>query len=224
MTVASAGSPLRVLVVDGDVNTATSTALLFQMQGHQAKRAHNRPEAIARTKAYCPHLILLDIGTPKVDGYEVARALRNIQCVEESTIVAVTSYGYSLDRRRCVEAGFDFHLTKPVDSDVLGQLALLCQASIQLSEERQQLELRHIESLGSLVYAAIQMANTFLDVATNTTSEKVRERCVAKAKKMHRQISGLVQRKAHWRMDLTAGLDELNWRCQQPLSDLPRSG
>ena len=109
MTVAAAESRLRVLVVDDDADTIESTALLFQMQGHEAKTARDGAAAIEQTKAFCPHLILLDIAMPKMDGFQILRALRGIECAAESTIVAVTGYANRADRRRCAEAGFDLH-------------------------------------------------------------------------------------------------------------------
>ncbi len=106
MTVAVAETPLRVLVVDDDRDTIESAAQLFRMKGHDARTARSGAEAIERTKLFCPHLILLDLAMPQMDGFQVLRELRDIQCVADSSVVAVTGYdAYPVDRRRCAEAG-----------------------------------------------------------------------------------------------------------------------
>jgi len=212
MAVAAAESRLRVLVVDDDADTIESTALLFQMQGHEAKTARDGPAAIEQTKAFCPHLILLDIAMPKMDGFQVLRELRGIECVAESTIVAVTGYANPADRRRCAEAGFDLHFPKPLDFGVLEQLVWLAHQSSRLREASSQLAAGQTDTLMDLIGAAIQMANTFLDVSINTTSIEVKERCLAKAEKTHRKMTKLVQSSAPERVDLIAALDELQWR------------
>ena len=115
MTLANAEAPMRVLVVDDDIDTTESTALLFQMQGHETKTARNGVAATEQTKVFCPDLILLDIAMPKMDGFQVLRELRDIPCAAESTIVAVTGYANVAERRQCAEAGFDLHFPKPLD-------------------------------------------------------------------------------------------------------------
>ena len=218
MTVVTKESPLRVLVVDDDIDTIESTALLFKMQGHEARTARGGTDAIKQAEVFCPQLILLDIAMPKMNGYHVVRELRAIQCVEESTIVAVTGYAQPLDRRRCAEAGFDLHLAKPVDSVVLDHLALLCRNSSRLKQESDRLMSNYSHSLGSLIGVAIQMANTFLDVAVNTKNTEVKKRCLAKAQKMHRKMTELVESNVPERLDLIAALDELQWRYNRAAS------
>src|SRR5215212_8890546 len=101
MTLAVADAPLRVLVVDDDLDAIASTALLFRMKGHETRTARSGPEAIERTKLFCPHLILLDLVMPEMDGFQVLRELQYIDCVAASAIVAVTGYGQPIERRRC---------------------------------------------------------------------------------------------------------------------------
>jgi len=203
---------LRVLVVDDHVDTTESIELLFSTQGHETRTAHDGAEAIQLAQAFCPHLILLDIAMPGMDGYEVARKLRASQGLEASTIVAVTGYAHPIDRRRSAEADFGLHLSKPVDPDVLEQLPLLLQASSLLIEKCTQLTPTQTQSLPSLVGSAIQMANAFLDAAANTKEPAVKERCISKAEKTHQTLIRLVQRYAAERRDLIAALDELRWR------------
>jgi len=202
MTVSAARSDLRVLVVDDDIDTVESTALLFRMQGHETTTACNGTDAIEQVKVLCPQLILLDIAMPIMDGYQVARELRNISCANDSTIVALTGYARPADRRRCAEAGFDLHLPKPLDFEVLEQLTHLLKQSRRLREESAQLTLKQADSLVTLIKSSIQMAETFLDVSTNTSKLEVRQRCLAKAEKTYQKMSELVQSKAAGRTDL----------------------
>jgi CheY-like chemotaxis protein len=212
MTSATAEARMRVLVVDDDADTIESTALLFQMQGHETKTARNGVAAIEQTKAFCPHLILLDIAMPKMDGFQVLRELRGIHCVAESTIVAVTGYANVADRRQCAEAGFDLHFPKPLDFGILEQLVWLLQQSSRLRETSSELAAVQSDTLTDLIRTTIQMANTFLDVSINTTSIEVRERCIGKAEKTHRKMTEFVARSAPQDTELMAALDELQWR------------
>src|SRR6476469_9591925 len=101
MMISGVGTGLRVLVVDDDVDTVESASLLFRMHGHEAKTACSGLEAIECAKAFKPHLILLDVGMPKMNGYAVARELRRTASASRSLIVAVTGYVFPADKRRC---------------------------------------------------------------------------------------------------------------------------
>ena len=109
----------RILVVDDNVDAAESLALLLQMAGHQSRTAHDGPGPIAATDAFRPEVVLLDIGLPGMDGYEVARLLRERAGAEKLLLIAQTGYGQEEDRRRSRKAGFDAHLVKPVDPGAL---------------------------------------------------------------------------------------------------------
>jgi signal transduction histidine kinase len=115
-------TPRRILVVDDNVDSAESLALLLQMAGHQSRTAHNGPGAIAATDAFRPEVVLLDIGLPGMDGYEVAQRLREAAGGEKLLLIAQTGYGQEEDRRRSRKAGFDAHLVKPVDPGALQTL------------------------------------------------------------------------------------------------------
>jgi two-component system CheB/CheR fusion protein len=109
----------RVLVVDDNVDAAESLALLVRLWGHEARVAHNGPEALRTAEEYHPEVVVLDIGLPGLNGYEVARRLRQQPGLEKTVLAAVTGYGQEEDRRRSTAAGFDHHLTKPVDPEAL---------------------------------------------------------------------------------------------------------
>ncbi len=112
----------RVLVVDDNVDAADSLALLLRVSGQEVRVAYDGPTALLITEAFRPQLVLLDIGMPQMDGYEVARRLRRQPGLEGVTLVAVTGWGQEEDRQRSREAGFDHHLTKPADPAALQRL------------------------------------------------------------------------------------------------------
>jgi CheY-like chemotaxis protein len=110
---------LRVLVVEDDADTADSLAMLLRLDGHDVRLARNGPAALALAGTYKPDMVLLDIGLPGMDGYEVANRLKALEGGEVLFIIAITGYGQASDRRRSVEAGIDLHLLKPADTNVL---------------------------------------------------------------------------------------------------------
>jgi signal transduction histidine kinase/ActR/RegA family two-component response regulator len=111
----------RILVVDDNVDAAQSLAMLLRLRGHDVQTAFGGPEALQAAKIDEPELVFLDIGMPVMDGYEVARGLR-AQFASELTIIALTGWGTEQDRQRSREAGFDHHLTKPVDLAALEEV------------------------------------------------------------------------------------------------------
>ena len=113
----------RVLVVDDNMDSAESLAMLLQIEGHDVWMAHDGPSALAAAREHRPEVVLLDIGLPAgMDGYEVVQRMRPEPGLEGATIVAVTGYGQEEDRRRAADAGFDGHLVKPVDIQQLRRL------------------------------------------------------------------------------------------------------
>ena len=114
--------PRRVLVVDDNRDAADLLNELLTGLGHEVKVAYDGHAALDLAEAMKPDLVLLDIGLPGIDGYEIARRLRRDPVLHEVEIVAVTGYGQPEDRRRAIEAGFDEHLLKPVQPAAIVQL------------------------------------------------------------------------------------------------------
>ncbi len=104
---------LRILVVDDNIDAADSLAMILNHSGHRAEPVYGAAEALERAAALNPEIVLLDIGLPGTDGYEVARRLR--EGGSRARLIALTGYGQPEDVRRAQEAGFDGHLVKPVD-------------------------------------------------------------------------------------------------------------
>lgn len=113
---------MRILIVDDNVDSADSLAMLLRLMGHDVHTAYDGQSALDAVPDYHPTLMLLDIGLPRVDGYEVARRLRLDAANQDLFLIAMTGYGLDEDRRRSSEAGFNAHLVKPVDLDVLATM------------------------------------------------------------------------------------------------------
>jgi CheY-like chemotaxis protein len=116
------GRARRVLVVDDNEDAANSLAMLLRLGGHAVRVVHDGQGALAAVEAEMPELIFLDIGLPDLFGYEVARRIRAMPGANGVSLIALTGWGQEEDRRRSHEAGFDEHLTKPVEMDTLNTL------------------------------------------------------------------------------------------------------
>jgi PAS domain S-box-containing protein len=112
----------RILVVDDNVDSAEGMAILLKFAGHQVQMAYDGLGALELARSFLPQVVLLDIGLPKMNGYEVANQLRQEVAFEKAVLIALTGYGQAEDRLRSKVAGFDHHLTKPIDYDVLSSL------------------------------------------------------------------------------------------------------
>jgi signal transduction histidine kinase len=124
-TVKSTATPrarYRVLVVDDNVDSAGCLALLLKLSGHDVQMAHDGPTALDLARMFHPQIVLLDIGLPQINGYEVARRLREWPEIQKSVLIALTGYGRAEDQQLSKEAGFDYHLVKPADPDALEAL------------------------------------------------------------------------------------------------------
>jgi PAS domain S-box-containing protein len=122
---ATSATALRILVVDDNIDTARGMSRLLKLLGHDVATAHAGPDALEIARDFHPEFVLLDIGLPGMDGYEVASRLRKEPRCQGAVIVAVSGYGQDEDLRRSKAAGFDHHLIKPLDHDAL--LSLLSQ-------------------------------------------------------------------------------------------------
>ena len=112
----------RILVADDNRDAAESLAALLQLDGHEVTVVHDGPAAVAAFARVLPHMALLDIGMPGIDGYEVAQAIRRHHPTSAAKLIAITGWGQEDDKQRAHAAGFDLHLTKPVNLQRLAEL------------------------------------------------------------------------------------------------------
>ena len=125
-------SKRRILVVDDNVDGATTLAIMLSLSGHKTRTAFSGREALKVSIEFAPEIVFLDIGLPDMTGYDVARQFRNDPKWHNLILVALTGWGSQDDLNRSTEAGFDIHLTKPVEpsvfDDVLDRFEALIQA------------------------------------------------------------------------------------------------
>lgn len=112
----------RILVVDDNRDSAFSLAMLLNLTGSETHTAYDGLEAVAEAERFRPDAILLDIGLPKLNGYEAARKIREQPWGTGIVLIALTGWGQEDDRRKSAEAGFDAHIIKPIDHEALNKL------------------------------------------------------------------------------------------------------
>jgi CheY-like chemotaxis protein len=112
----------RILVVDDNRDSADSLAMMLKLLGHEVATAHDGLQAVEMVGTFQPDVALLDLGMPKLNGYDAARRIRAKWGNNSPVLIALTGWGQEEDRRRSQEAGFDYHLTKPVELAALEEL------------------------------------------------------------------------------------------------------
>jgi DNA-binding response OmpR family regulator len=113
---------LRILIVDDNHDSAMSLAMLLSITGHETRTAHDGESALSTAESFLPDVVLLDIGLPKLNGYEVAQRIREQAWGKSMFLIAVTGWGQEEDRQRSAEVGLDVHMVKPVEPAALEKL------------------------------------------------------------------------------------------------------
>jgi CheY-like chemotaxis protein len=112
----------RILVVDDNHDSALSLAMMLSIMGHETRTAHDGESAISTAETFLPEVVLLDIGLPKLNGYEVAQRIRESAWGTSMFLIAVTGWGQDEDRQRSTEVGLNLHMVKPVEPAALEKL------------------------------------------------------------------------------------------------------
>jgi len=115
-------TPRKVLVIDDNSDAANALRMLLENDGHNVRVAHDGVSGLALAREYRPEYLLLDIGLPRLNGYDIAASVRGDPELKHTTLVAITGYGQLHDRARTAAVGFDHHLTKPVEFSALQAL------------------------------------------------------------------------------------------------------
>lgn len=113
---------LKILVVDDNPDSALSMAMMLSMMGHETRTAHDGEAAVVTAEAFRPQVVLLDIGLPKLNGYEVAQRIRQQDWGASMFLVAITGWGQEEDRRRSEDVGMNLHMVKPVEPGALDRV------------------------------------------------------------------------------------------------------
>jgi len=112
----------RVLIADDNLVSAESLQLLLQLAGHEVRTATSGTRALEVAATFLPDVALLDLEMPELNGFDVARRIREAPWGKRIVLIALTGWGHEEDRRRTAEAGFDHHLTKPIPPDAIDEL------------------------------------------------------------------------------------------------------
>ena len=112
----------RILVVDDNEDSADTLGMMLRLKGNEIRIAHDGIEAVEVAETFRPELVLLDIGLPKLNGYDVARRIRRQSWGRDTILVALTGWGQDEDKRRAQEAGFNYHFVKPMELAALERL------------------------------------------------------------------------------------------------------
>jgi CheY-like chemotaxis protein len=129
----SAGSSGRILAVEDNVDALEAVTTMLRLAGHEVDTAEDGMTAVAKACESRPEIVLLDIGLPGIDGYEVARQIRRQPWGNDVVLIAMTGWGQDKDKREARAAGFDAHLTKPVDPEELERLLQARAATVRLA-------------------------------------------------------------------------------------------
>jgi CheY-like chemotaxis protein len=116
---AATGSSRRILIADDNPDVLESFELMLQLLGHEVMTAVDGLEVLEKAEQFWPEVIVLDVGMPKLDGYETARRLRQQPWGRDAVLVALTGWGTEKDKKQSAEAGFNIHLVKPVDAPTI---------------------------------------------------------------------------------------------------------
>src|SRR6478735_209973 len=133
--VTSTPKRFRILVVDDNHDSALSLAMMLSIMGHDTRTAHDGESAVATAESFLPQVVLLDIGLPKLNGYEVAQRIREQSWGTRMFLIAVTGWGQEEDRQRSSEVGLNVHMVKPVEPAALEKLLAELQQGPTLQEQ-----------------------------------------------------------------------------------------
>jgi len=179
-------SKFRVLVVDDDADTVESTAKLFEIDGFETQRALSGPEALQRGSDFLPHLVLLDIAMPKMDGYAVARSMRQTDWGKHAVLIAVTGYSTPVIEDRCATSGFDHYLRKPVNYAEFTE-AMSQTTFFELKRNFAMLKCQRAMELTTFIRLELEMAWRFLDTSTLMRNPVDKERNRGNARKAYNE-------------------------------------
>jgi len=121
-TAETSARPLQILIVEDNPDTADSFSRLLGACGHNCRIVHSGWNVLQTALGFRPQVILLDIALPGITGYEIARELRQHPALKDVALIAISGYAQDSDRQRSLDAGFDHHLSKPVDFEALREL------------------------------------------------------------------------------------------------------
>lgn len=192
MLAAALGDRVRVLVVDDDVDTIGSAAMVLRLQGYDVETASTGQGAVEQTARFQPEIAMIDLAMPGMDGYEAARQIQRLALPKPPVLVAISGWAHADARLKSAEAGFDLHLGKPVEPQLFEELQLLVERFDAKLTQLRDLRQRQQQLLSQLLSAHVQMGYALLQVLRTTEDGVTRDRCVAKAQKLCSRLTNWV--------------------------------
>jgi CheY-like chemotaxis protein len=175
---------MRVLVVDDMADNRDGTAELIRLRGHDAQTAPSGPYAIRQITSFRPHLILLDLAMPDMDGIDVAKSVRSLPDIEPPVIAALTGYGDEFNRHRCAEAGFDYFLLKPVAANDYDYLLWITSESTRIRDAFSILQAEHRAAFFDFAVSQLEFGWLILNCAALQTEPLIKQRSLEKVQRM----------------------------------------
>jgi DNA-binding response OmpR family regulator len=176
-------------VVDDDEDTLTSTALLLEKCGFEVQTAQDGTAALSLASQAAFDLVLLDLALPKLDGYAVAHVLTRLPTARCPPLVAVSGHGMREDVLRSAQAGFDLHLTKPVDPALLAQLPLLFERAEAALQAAQRLAEQHRRVMSALLHQQLRMAWACAQLAEHERAAEPKKRLLLRAAQLCARVA-----------------------------------
>jgi CheY-like chemotaxis protein len=179
---------LRALVVDDHPATAEATAVILALDGHEVATANSGASGFAKAVTKRPDLVIVHIGLPDIDGYEVARQIQTLPLSPRPFLVAVADSANDTDTHRCAQAGFDLCIPEPISPTVLEVLADLLLVSKGLVARSREIAEQNRTVVTNMMLRHMEIAHTLLDSADVVSIHALRERCIARATAGHDRV------------------------------------
>jgi CheY-like chemotaxis protein len=178
-------TPIRIMVIDDDRDTAETTSTLLSLDGHEVESAFDGRTALQRISHFVPDLVFVDLIMPDIDGIEVAKAIRGMTLANEPVLAAHSGLITPRIKRQCAAAGFDHFLTKPLDVPVLEQVVHLARANSTLGDAFNVLVARYEASVCQFTWSQLE----FCRLALLSMPRLPREKRQAQLVRLHRIIT-----------------------------------
>jgi CheY-like chemotaxis protein len=175
---------MRILVVDDMADNREGTAELIRLRGHDTQTAPSGPDAIQQITSFKPHLVLLDLAMPDMDGIDVAKAVRSLPDIEPPVIAALTGYGDEFNRQRCAESGFDYFLLKPVAANDYDYLLWITSEAARVRDAFSILQAEHRAAFFDFAVAQLEFGWLILNCAASQADALTKQRSLEKVRRM----------------------------------------
>ena len=210
---------MRVLVVDDDSDNRETTAHLIRLRGHETRTASGGQDALSQIPSFSPHLVLLDIAMPGMDGIDVATTVRQMPDMASPVIAALTGYGDAFHKMRCAEAGFDYYLVKPVASNDYDYLLWVTSQNARLRDAFLILQAEHKAAFYRFAVSQLDFGWLVLNCAAQQ-EKSLRQRSFEKVRRMQDRTTKWLKMSVGYPPEQKAALETLLAALQDRLAKM----